>query len=103
MLTLNFFVAVHDETIIGYIYGYTHKCPDHLKGHEYIGHLEACYIEKEFRGKNIAKNLTIELLTWFKTQNITLVELGVYANNESKEVWRKLGFTDFHITMRKLL
>lgn len=97
-----FFVAENENKIIGYIYGYIKKSPEHMIKHKYLGHLEAIFVEKSVRSKKIGKELTNKLIGWFKSKRISLIELGVYAENkESVEVWHNLGFKNFHIKMRK--
>lgn len=98
-----FFVYELDGEIVGYIYGYIKKAPDHIKIHQNLGHLEACVVKKEHRGKRISSGLAKALLEWFKENNISLIELGVYAGNESVKVWEKLGFKSHHITMRSTI
>lgn len=98
-----FFVYESKNEIVGYIYGYIKKASDHIKIHENLGYLEACVVKKEHRGKRISSELTKALLEWFEGKNISLIELGVYADNESVKVWEKLGFKPHHITMRTIL
>lgn len=98
-----FFVAEQDEKIVGYQYGYIAPTPDYLTDHKQIGHLEACYVEEKHRGEGVGKKLTEMLIEWFKESGIKLLELNVYADNSSKEVWEKLGFKAHNIQMRRLL
>ena len=98
-----FFVFEHEDKIVGYIYGFIKKPPSHISGHKIIGYIEACIVKETYRGKNISRKLTNALKDWFKSKDVSLVELGVYADNESLEVWKKLGFKPHHISMRKLL
>lgn len=98
-----FFVAESDDKVIGYIYGYIKNAPDYLRGPKRIGHLEACYVLQGFRGMSICQRLTNELLAWFQSKRVTLIELGVYAKNDASVVWKNLGFAQHHIVMRKFL
>ncbi|MFA6105511.1 MAG: GNAT family N-acetyltransferase [Patescibacteria group bacterium] len=97
------FVAEKDGDIIGFVYGLLKKSPSHIKGHKKIGRLQACYVKKEFRRKQVATKLTDELLYWFGKQNVTLIDLNVYANNEAINAWRKIGFKDYDVQMRLFL
>ena len=96
-----FYVFEDKGKIVAYIYGFIKDAPSHIKVHKKIGYLEACVVKDEYRGKKISKKLTEQLLAWFKLKGVNLVELGVYANNDSISVWQKLGFKHHHVTMRK--
>jgi ribosomal protein S18 acetylase RimI-like enzyme len=98
-----FFVAEQDGEIIGFACGSILKAPPYLSDHKYIGHIDSGYVEEKYRGKGVGKELTQAITEWFYNKNVTYIELTVLAQNlNSIAVWRKLGFKDYAIKMRRI-
>jgi ribosomal protein S18 acetylase RimI-like enzyme len=94
-------VAESDNNLIGYCLGIIEK-PNNFDINK-IGHINSYFVDDKFRRKSVGKKLIIGMLNWFKKRRIKVVELGVLHANISKEIWKKIGFQDYYIKMRKLI
>jgi len=93
-------VAEYDKKIVGYVLG-----DIALRSPVYkikrIGILSDMYVLESFRGKGIARLLLQMLFKWFKSKNISNVELSVHSGNVlGISVWDKCGFKGFMIKQR---
>ena len=79
-----------DNEIRGYLF---------LKKMDKIFFIDALYVIKEYRRKGIATSLIKEAINIAGNNPIDINVL--YANNEAYNLYKKLGFNDFKITMRK--
>lgn len=93
-------VAEFDGNLIGYCIGSIEKAPKHFDIKK-IAYINSCFVDDTFRGKSIGKQLIHSLIRWFKNKRIKVVELGVLHANISTKVWRKMGFQEYYIKMRK--
>lgn len=67
-----------------------------------VGHISFTFIDKNFRGQGIGSKLLEEAISWFKSQNLSYVEL--YANEKNfpgLTFWKSHGFADFQKFLRK--
>lgn len=95
-------VAEADDKLVGYCLGSIEKAPNHFDINR-IGYINSCFVDDRFRGKSIGKEMINFMLNWFKNKKIKVIELGVLHENSSTKVWRKMGFQDYYIKMRKLI
>lgn len=55
-----------------------------------------CWVDEEYRGKNIASKLLSKIEKWAKQYSIKTLELSyVVENLIAKNAWRKMGFKPF--------
>jgi len=95
-------VVEFDGSLIGYCIGSIEKAPQYFDIKK-IGYVNSCFVDDKFRGQSIGKQLISSLILWFKNKRINVIELGVLHANISATVWRKMGFQDYYIKMRKLI
>ena len=87
--------------IIGCIVGVITKAPSYITPKK-IGNIDYIFIKENYRHKKIGEKLLKELLKWFKEKKIKHVEISVDARNKiGVKAWRKFGFYDYRIKMRK--
>ncbi len=94
-------VAEIEGNLIGYCIGSIEK-PKHFN-FKRLGYINSCFVDDKFRGKSIGKKLIGSMDDWFRKKRIKVVELGVLHVNISAKIWRKMGFQDYYIKMRKLI
>jgi ribosomal protein S18 acetylase RimI-like enzyme len=69
---------------------------------EKIGHFHDLFVKKEYRGKRISSMLKEKGIAWFKKNKIKYLSIQVYNDNEhAHNIYKKWGFFDFHIEMRR--
>lgn len=67
-----------------------------------FGLIADLYIKKEFRGQGIATIFKDKAVEWFKRNNLRYMSINVYPDNShAYMIYKKWGFTDFKLTMRK--
>ena len=68
------------------------------------GHIGDLFIKKEFRGLKISSKLNREAIIWFKKRGVKYSSLQVYPQNRhAYNIYKRWGYEDFHIEMRKKL
>jgi ribosomal protein S18 acetylase RimI-like enzyme len=96
-----FFIAEEKGVIAGYSGGEIEKTPGFIR-HKRRGHLFNLYVKPEYRRKGIAKKLIKAVLDWFKENEVVDIRLLVYTHNvRAHSIYRKLGFEDYMIEMKK--
>ncbi len=98
-----FLVLLCNNHIVGYATAYIEK-----KGSVYsikkMGHVGSVYVEKNYRKLGLGKLAIEKLLHWFRKNHITEVTLQVDANNNiGVSAWKKIGFKDWRLVLRKSL
>jgi GNAT superfamily N-acetyltransferase len=69
---------------------------------EKTGHFHDLFVKKEYRGKKISSMLKEEAVKWFKKKGVKYLSIDVYSGNEhAHNIYKKWGFFDYHIGMRK--
>lgn len=69
-----------------------------------IGFGSDLYVKKEFRRMNISSKLTAQAIKWLKKKEIKCVSLTLYNDNKlAHSIYKKWGFFDYKIEMRKLI
>lgn len=96
-------IARKDNKALGYIWVELQHRPEnpHLHEHKqfYIWHV---VVHKDFKGQGIGKALFAEIEVAAKQQGITNLALDVWAfNNETQEIFKKLGFSIYNVNMWK--
>ncbi len=97
-------VAVEDgvETVIGFGHGVLRLSPDY-QGSRKVGLIAHLYVSPEARQRNVGRKLVAALESWFYERKVHSIELQVLCRNQvAIAFWRKLGFGDELLQMRKL-
>ena len=69
---------------------------------EKIGYISDLFVKKEFRNQGISSKFKEEAITWFKKKGIKHISLAVYKNNKfAHSIYKKWGFFDYYIEMRR--
>lgn len=69
---------------------------------ERIGDISDLFVKKEFRGKGISNKLKDNAIKWFKKRGIKNMVVNVHCENKSAySVFKRWGFFDYHLEMRK--
>jgi len=96
-------LAEVDEKIVGFIVGVILKAPGYIVPKK-IGNIDNAFVKEDYRHQKIGENLIKELFKWFKEKKVKHIELSVDARNTiGINAWRKFGFFDFRIEMKKEL
>ena len=63
------------------------------------GYVQWVATDPEFRRRGHSRAVMVALLTWFRTEHVTIVDLR--ATPEAESLYRSLGFTDVDtVTLR---
>ena len=95
------FLAEKDGKIIGY-------CLCRIKRNipifkvTHLGHIGDLYVKKEYRKLGISSMFKNEALKWFKSKGIKYSSIMVSPeNSRARGIYKKWGFTDYHLELRK--
>ncbi len=95
------FVAEDAGKLVGFVSGMLREVPPVLP-EKLHGHISDAIVKAEFRRQGIGERLCRAVLDWFHNHGITVVELNAAAISlVSRNFWRKMGFLDFSVIMRK--
>lgn len=95
-----FFIAEEKGRIIGHIFGKINKMQK-IFAIDKIGFIEVLYVQPNYRGKNIGKQLVNKLESWFKSKDLQYSELD--AREQIGGFWHKFDYKDLYKRMRKNL
>ena len=96
-------VADFENKIVGYLLIIIKKNIPIFKL-EKLAEITDLYIKDEFRGRNISSKLIDEGFKWCKSKNISTIMLDALPNNDQAiNVYKKWGFDEFLVEMRKKL
>lgn len=85
-----------EDEIVGYI------LIKNLNTNDKVCLLDGLYVEENYRNKGIANQLINEALNISKENNCKYVDINVmYKNELAKEIYKKLGFNEFKLNLRK--
>ncbi len=86
--------------IVGLASGYITEIPETEAPR--IGNLVSNYVETEYQNQGIGSYLHNYRMKWFLENNVKFVEMNVDASNKKAlDLWRKKGFKDYQIKLRK--
>jgi len=105
MPTLNrinkLFVAVKNNTVIGFVFGYLRFTTDYL-GSLKVGVISYIYVDPCIREKGVGRLLVKDLENWFISKEVHSIELQVvYKNENAIRFWEKCGYDKEIIQFRK--
>ena len=65
------------------------------------GELDSLFVEKEYRGKGLAKELSMMTIEWMKLQKPMYISVRVLPDNQAAEaLYKNIGFTPRSLIMR---
>ena len=69
---------------------------------EKVGYISDLFIKKESRAKGISSKFKDEAIKWFRKKGINHISIAVHKENRlAYSIYRKWGFLDYHIEMRR--
>lgn len=96
-------VAESDQQIIGYFLGAIEIAPVY-SSEKTVGLIADAVVNKKYRRKGVLKQLFQEALNWFNKKEVNYIELSVDARNlDAILAWKKLGFQDYKLRIRRTL
>lgn len=73
-----------------------------INAHNKKVHISDLYVRKEYRGRKISSMFYKEMKAWAKKKGLKIMSLMVYCKNKNAyNIYKKWGFIDFHLEMRK--
>jgi ribosomal protein S18 acetylase RimI-like enzyme len=101
--TVKIIVAEDDnEEIVGFMVGVIVSCSYSVV--KKIGNIDSAFVKKNFRRKGLSEKMLKELQKWFKGKNIKYIEANADIRNKlGVKAWRKLGFGDYRVVLRKTI
>ncbi|MFA5926529.1 MAG: GNAT family N-acetyltransferase [Parcubacteria group bacterium] len=94
-------VATDDEKIIGHALAKILKTPLAWDKRPY-GDISFIYLEEKYQRMGIADAFLSRIYKWFKEKKIKEVELTVLKKNtQARKAWKKYGFQDYYLRLRK--
>ena len=97
------FIAIVNKNIIGMIISRIYRSLKTM-GYERRASMGNLFVKKEYRGKGIAKKLFNRLIKWANTNKVKRITLSVYHEKEPiKEMYHRLGFKEYSLSMHKKL
>lgn len=91
----------HDNQIVGFISGFIKYLYPWFRTKS-VGHISYMIIDNNSRNQGIGKLLENEAVNWFKSKNISFVELYVEEKNTTGKIaWDKYGFGPFKKFLQK--
>jgi ribosomal protein S18 acetylase RimI-like enzyme len=93
------FVAVLDNTIIGYLVGSITKVESY-RNLPLTAELDNMLILEKHRSKGIGKLLYTEFISWCKLKKVKMIRVQASARNiKAIEFYRKIGFKDYTLVL----
>ncbi|MEK7641312.1 MAG: GNAT family N-acetyltransferase [Patescibacteria group bacterium] len=97
------FLAEEVNNIVGYLRVGVEDAPEYF-AEKRIGMIYDSFVEERYRRQGIAGQLFEAASVWLKKKKVSFVELNVDFRNESAiALWRKLGFQEVKLRMRRPL
>ena len=67
------------------------------------GYIGMVYVDSSLRGQGFGKKILEDLINWFSKKEILDVQLNIYPDNtQARELYKKFGFSEHLLYMRKL-
>ena len=92
-------IAKENEEVLGFLFGYIEK---NNKNIQEVAHLSFIYVKNKYRNNKIATKLIDEFISFIKKENIEIIEVKCYKNNEiANKLYIKYGFDILWSNYRK--
>jgi GNAT superfamily N-acetyltransferase len=73
-------------------------------GRRKYGYIDDVVVSERMRGQGTGQKLSEALMEWCKAQGAQEVQLRIVVNNlTAAKFWRHLGFSDYMLTLKKIL
>lgn len=96
-------IAEVENKIVGYVLAAVEEAPFY-SSERFIGIIADATVEKTIRRQGMLTQLFQEALNWFKQKGVSYIELSVDARNTAAiAAWRKLGFENYKLRLRRIL
>ena len=96
------FICLKEEKPVGFALGGIVDALIPISKLEHVGVIKMCWVEEDFRGTGIAKELSEAIEEWFTKRNIQHIEVTyMHENDIAAEVWAGLGYKAFRVHARK--
>lgn len=96
------FIAEEKGKLIGYASGKIVEKPDYISDRE--GFIDELYVEEDYRGIGVGRKLYEKLVEYFRKEKCTHLSLNTYAiNKKAIAIYKKWGFMEFDLNLRKLI
>ena len=94
-------VADDDGKLVGYALSLIKKNIVVFELERY-GYISDLFVKKEYRGREISSMFKDESMKWFKQKGLKHASIMVqFQNRRAHEIYRKWGFHDLHIELRR--
>ncbi|MFH2106759.1 MAG: GNAT family N-acetyltransferase [Candidatus Micrarchaeota archaeon] len=95
------FIAEESGKLVGYILTLINDEIPIFKTKK-LGYISDLYVTNRFRKKGISSKLRDCAIEWFKKKGINVISIRVYpANRSAHSIYKKWGFFDYHVEMRR--
>lgn len=95
-------LAECDDTPVGYVSGYVENDPRRILGRK--GMIGDWYVDAEYRGRGVGRQLVEALQGSFREQGCNIVEVSTWPfNHDTRAAFAALGFDEVQITYRRAL
>ncbi|MFA5308572.1 MAG: GNAT family N-acetyltransferase [Dehalococcoidales bacterium] len=95
-------IALDGQKIIGYSIADILEMPNsEIRQCGFVNHL---YVTESYRRQGIGEKLHAEILKWFRSRDISVVEIQLLAKNRAAcSFWKKQGYGDYqHTWIRRI-
>lgn len=96
-------IAESNGTIVGYSMNYT---KENIRAYAVakVGYMDDLFVLPAYRGRRITSRFRSLVFAWFRKKHIKYASIGVHPTNpKAHSIYRKWGFFDYHIEMRRRL
>lgn len=88
-------VASDKGKVVGYVMAMIRKSTPAWKRGKY-GYIDEMAVTEDYRRQGIGSQLLKEIMDWFRSENLDMIELSVAARNPvGYSFWKKHGFRDY--------
>ena len=93
-------LVAEDEKIFAYCICFIKKNSP-IFAIEKVGYISDLFVEDKYRGKKISSGFNRQAAKWFKGK-VKIIEIAAYPpNKRAVSIYRKWGFKDYHLALRK--
>lgn len=94
------FVAIENESVIGYLVGWIYKKQNPCRLFTKTAEIENMLVAQSYRSKGIGGGLVKSFLAWAKEREVDHVKVGAIAQNtRAIEFYRRYGFKDYELIL----
>lgn len=92
-----FFVAVQENKIVGFVWGYQRKDPPiYAEEERDVGNIDSFFVEPGCRSRGTGRKLLEKVMAEFRKKGIRTINLTVQSGNtKAKRLFKSLGFKPY--------